>query len=134
MVNSDPLILSSLLKSLEALYPILFNLTVKAQEEEVDLDKQLALEEARKSLLDEIQQTLNAVQDVIQTLPSGADGDVDAIVKKMESLEWLLRQIQAMDQQRVEALQEERETLRQSLYQVHFGKHAVTTYQKSDLL
>jgi len=123
----------SLLKTLEALYQILFNLTVKAQEQSSDLDKQVAIEETREGIVEETSQILAEATLLLSkdSRTINTEFNIDLFKQKKEKIVSLIGQIQLLDKERASVFREEKERLRQELRHASVGKHAAIAYQNT---
>jgi len=131
----SPFPIPDLIQSLEGLYQVLLNLTVKAKEKEEDLEKQIAFEETRKAIVEEADQILEEARNALseEHWTSDLTPDIDLFEQKKEGLTLLIQKVLSMDQQRTASFQAEKEAIRQSLHQAAVGKHAAIAYQKTQI-
>ncbi len=125
--------LSDLINPLELLYQTVLNLTEKAEEKSIDLDKQTAIEETRKAILEEADQILEEARLALSQEGDFTDTDSTPTLldQKKERLVLLVKQIHFIDQKRVFLFKEEQAAIQQVLFQFNLGKQAVTKYQQT---
>jgi hypothetical protein len=127
--SSSPI--PDLLQSLEGLYQLLSNLTVKAKEKEDDIDEQVAIEETRTGILEEAGQILEEAHLLLLEDNADTGFDIDFFEKKRERIVFLIGDVQMLDKERALVCHGEKERLRQELHQASAGKQAAITYQKT---
>ncbi len=133
-MNTDPPSpQADLFTPLETLYQLALNLTVLAEGRSGDLDKQIAIEETRKGIIEEAGQILGEIQNVLLDEGSATDihFDPNILEQRRERLSLLIEQIQAIDRQRAAGFQGEQAILRHDLHQSNLGKQAITKYQQN---
>ncbi len=124
---------ADLINWLESLYQTALNLTEKAEEKSIELDKQMAIEGTRKAILeeaDEIFREVNLALSRDSNLPD-TDPNWTLLDEKKEKLISLIKEIQSVDQKRVVLFQEEKMAIQQLFFQFNLGKQAVTKYQQT---
>jgi hypothetical protein len=121
---------ADLFTPLETLYQLALNLTVLAEGRSTDLDKQIAIEETRKGIIEEAGQILEEIR-IFLDEGGNIDLNMNVLEQRRAGLSLLIEQIQSIDQQRTTGFQQEQATLRQDLHQSNLGKQAVAKYQQN---
>ena len=125
--------LSGLIESLETLYHTVLNLTRKADEKALELDKQIAIEGTRSAILEEADHLLQEISAILSSETEVASIDVARLDQKRDQIVALIAEIRVIDQKRIAWFFEEKMALQQILSQFHLGQQAVSKYKQAVL-